>query len=485
MTLWAMTASCEASLDETPNIPIEITDQCQKGGSILIGGGPGSGKTILTLSLLYYLKKMNHNVTFISTRLPISTLLKTTALSRELGAESLVDSSMQKSYSDEPGIRRLPMADIHDLSILLLKEADDRSVIALDSWEALIQRERRPREEVYTSAMDVINRTPGVLILTTEDAQNLNPLEHIVDTHIRLELEKFGESRIRLLQMEKLRGRTIDIPTYVFSLHGGVFKAYDPRSWSFRERPIKATRMPVPGQENGASYSTGFPRLDKILGGGYKHGSCIGVEIDLEAPPELFDLTFLPTVLDFLVKQRPVLILPPGARDTQSLWDTLRAIASEQLWDQLKTKLIDSYVKVISYGVASKEDGMVNVGTDIEDDMMAWRKTRREMKYRFAQPLLCVMGYDTLVRIYGSHAVEPFMGRVVSETHQLGDLIVSIITSDLTTKRYMLGVSDYYFRLKLVKGIPVFWGVKPRTGPHVMSLINESGHPRLNLHKMS
>lgn len=63
--------------------------------------------------------------------------------------------------------------------------------------------------------------------------------------------------------------------------------------------------------------------------------------------------------------------------------------------------------------------------------------------------------------------------------------MMSIVTNDLEIKRHILGVSDYYFRLKLIKGIPVFWGVKPKTPPYALSLINDEGCPVTNLNRVA
>lgn len=360
---------------------------------MLIGGGPGSGKTILTLSLLHKLKSLGLEVTFISTRLPIDTLFKTTPLCQDLGIESLVDSSLQRGHKDGPKVARVPITDLSDLAMLLLHKCSEKSVVALDSWNALLQREKRSEEEVYRAAMDLINRTPGGLIFTTEDSTTLNPLQHVVDSHVRLEVGMVDGSRIRFLHVDKLRGQQIDTPSYVFTLADGCFNALDPRDWCLRERPIRAPKLPEPLRENGIYFSTGLKRLDKILGGGYKHGSHIGIEVDLEAPAEVFDLTFLPTAADFLMKQRPVIILPPGARDANSLWDTIRNIIDDKVWSHLKTELIDKYVRVLSFGSRTKDNSTVSVGSDIMNDLNIWRKTKKELKYRFGQPILGIIGY--------------------------------------------------------------------------------------------
>jgi len=474
------------SLQAVPVIPEEITDQCRRGGSLLIGGGPGSGKTILSFSLLHTLKSLGHRVIFVSTRLPTSTLLETTPLCRSLGLEHLVDASMQRAYSQEPAIASMPLAGIADLSMFLQERADRDTVVALDSWDALLQREKGSRGEVYATASEMLNRTPGSLILTTEQPSDFNPLQHVVDAYLTLGVEEIEGNRLRFLKVEKMRGRIVSTSSYLFTLADGVFKAFNPQDWWLHVRPLKASRLPEPIPDKAECFSTGVPKLDKILGGGYRQGSTVGIEVSLDAPHELFDLTFLLTAFDFLLKQRPMLILPPEARDEESLWDTVRHIVDEKLWNSLKADMIDNYAKVVSLGPpGAKECSAEGLGKDIETDLAIWRKARKEMKYRFAQPMLYVIGYDTLVRRYGNGPVEPLIGRHLLETRTLRDLLISIVTDDLDAKRCLLGISDYYLQLKMVKGIPLIRAIKPRTASYIVSLTNHSGFPNLDLDVIS
>lgn len=469
-------------MQAVPVIPEEITDQCRRGGSLLIGGGPGSGKTILAFSLLYALKALGHRVIFVSTRLPTGTLLETTPLCRSLGLDHLVDASMQRAYSQEPAITSMPLAGIADLSMLLQEKADRDTVVALDSWDALLQREKGPHAEVYATASEMLNRTPGSFILTTEQPSEFNPLQHVVDAYLTLGIEEIEGDRLRFLKVEKMRGRIVSTSSYLFTLTDGVFKAYNPQDWWLHVRPLKASKLPEPVPDRATFFSTGVPKLDKILGGGYGQGSTVGIEVSLDAPHELFDLTFLPTAFDFLVKQRPMLILPPEARDEESLWETVRNIVDEKLWESIKANMIDKYAKVLSLEPpVPKENQGEGLGKDIENDLAIWRKARKEMKYRFAQPMLYVVGYDTLVRRYGSGPVEPLIGKHLLETRMLGDLMISIVTDDLDAKRCLMGISDYYLQLRLVKGIPLLRGIKPRTASYVASLTNHSGFPNLDL----
>jgi len=468
-----------------PRIPLEIVDQCKQAGTLLVRGGSGSGKTIFALSLLKQLKSQGMETTYVSTRIPASTLLKTTSLCEELGRDSLVDSSLQRVNETGQDIEKAPMTDLSDLAMLLLQKTSENSVIALDSWDALLSRDKRPDDEVYTATMDLINRTPGSLVFTIEDPRGQNPLEHVADAQVTLQVENHEGSRIRSLEVDKLRGRSIDTPRYIFSLAGGRFDAYVPSDYRLRECPIRAPCIPQPMPENGSFFSTGLSRLARLLGGGYRHGSYVGIEIDLEAPMEVFDMTYIATAADFLLKNRPVIVLPPGARDADSLWDTARSILDDAAWREMKDEVINNHVKVLSFGSRSKNPFSVPVGVSIDDDISVWSKSKKEMKYRYKKPILGIVGYDTLVRMYGTDTVEEVVGRTLPETRRSGDLTISIVTSDLEIKRYILGIADYYFKIKLLNDVPIFWGVKPRTHPYALLLVNDNGVPKTNLHRIS
>ncbi len=473
-------------MEAVPVIPEEIIDQCRRGGSLLIGGGPGSGKTILAFSLLHALKALGHRVVFVSTRLPTGTLLETTPLCRSLGLGNLVDASMQRPYYQDSAVTSIPMSGVSDLSIFLQKNADRDTVVALDSWDALLQREKNPHSEVYALASEMLNRTPGSLIMTSEQPGEFNPLQHVVDAYLTLGIEEVEGDRLRFLKVEKMRGRVVSTSSYLFTLTEGVFRAYDPQNWWLHARPLKASRLPDPLPERASFFSTGIPKLDKILGGGFGQGSTVGIEVSLDAPHELFDLTYLPTAFDFLVKRRPMLILPPEARDEESIWETVRNLLGEKLWESTKANIIDNYVKVLSLRPPMPKDVQGDgLGQGIESDLAIWRKARKEMKYKFAQPMLYVIGYDTLIRRYGSESVEPIMSKNILETRMLGDLMISVVTDDLDSKRCLMAISDYYLQLRLVKGIPLLRGIKPRTTSYIASLTNRSGFPSMELDSIS
>ena len=256
----------------------------------------------MAVSLLSQLKASGQKVHFISGRLPVGSLFRTTPLFQELLPDSIIDASMQRRNNGDPDVPAMPLADLSDLAMIYLKTAEEGCVVALDSWDAVLQREKRSEEEVYTAAMDLINRTPGSIVMITEGTNGINPLEHVVDAHVSLDAEMFQGNLLRLLNMRKLRGQHIKTPSYIFTLNEGIFQYHDPNIWALREHPIRAKYLPEPIPENDGHYSTGMTRLDKILNGGYKAGSYVCIEIDPEAPMEACDLTFLPTAADFLSK---------------------------------------------------------------------------------------------------------------------------------------------------------------------------------------
>jgi len=466
-------------------IPPEIIGKCREGGSMLIGGGPGSGKTIMAVSLLSQLKAEGQRVHFISGRLPVGSLFRTTPLLQELLPDSIIDASMQRRQDGEPDVPTMPLGDLSDLAMIYLRTAEKDSVVVLDSWEAVLQREKRSEEEIYTAAMDLINRTPGSLVLITEGTNGVNPLEHVVDVHVSLDAEMYQGNIIRLLKIKKLRGQHIQTPDYIFTLSNGVFRHHDPSIWALREHPIMAKYLPQPIPEGNAHYSTGMTRLDRILNGGYKQGSHVCIEVDPEAPLEACDLTFLPTAADFLSKGRPVVALPPGARDADSLWDTARGIFDEETWKQMKNDLIDDLVRVLSYGSRDEGEPTMDLGSDIQEDMGILNKAKKELRYRKRKPILGVLGYDTLSRVYGREQVEPIIGSLLPETRYRGDLVIGIVTSDLDIRGSLLGISDYYFRMHLHRGLPVFWGVKPKTPLFTIGLENDKGCPKTNIVNIS
>ncbi len=468
----------------SPNLPAELIDKCRRGGTLLVRGSPGSGKTIFALSMARHLSFMGLDITYISTRLSAPKLLESTPISKDLGADSIVDSSLRRSSDREPEVKQVHMTDLSDLAMLLLQRSDDNSVVVLDSWDAILQRDKRPDEEVYSAALDLINRTPGSMILTMERDSNQNPLQHIADAQVTLERQTLGDHGIRVLKVDKLRGSRIDNPCYVFTLSQGRFTAYDPSAYDLRKKPIGATTIPRAMQECKNKYSSGMCKLDDILVGGYTYGSHVVMEVDLEAPAEVFDMSYLPMAADFLVKERPVIVIPPCARDVSSIWETASSILEQETWAHMKSEMVNDHVRVLSFGSRSDDEFSVTLGGSLDEDLSTWNKSKKEMKYRFNKRILGIVGYDTLSRIYPVEEVKSSVARILAGTRASGDLTLSIVTDDLQLKRHLLGLSDYYFRIKLFNGVPIFSGVKPRTHPFALSLTKDKGVPNTDLHEL-
>ena len=203
---------------------------------VLLGGGPGSGKTILSLHFLMEGIKQGEKCLYVTLEEPLSNLKQNVAaFGWDLEKHSkdnkliLVDSSNLVYYQpDRIYLQRTPFIDT--LEKLLQENKIDRLVLdPINSITVQYPSSKEKRETV--SRLFTLFRNSKVTALITMEAEPATPdfymekyladgsiiLERVVDPRFRL---------VKTLRVEKMRGVQCDDQprTYTISEHG--FKVY-------------------------------------------------------------------------------------------------------------------------------------------------------------------------------------------------------------------------------------------------------------------
>ncbi len=469
-------------------VPSELVDLCQNGGSVEVAGRPGTGKTLFCLTVLDALAERGCKVGYMSTRVPIQSVLSTYPKCQKTPGMLLVDATRSSGGPVDSGnVVHVQLNDTADLAVFMMDNMEKGSILAIDSWEGLTERDPRLRIQVESAMMDVMNQIDVGLLIAREKSWQ-GPLSHSVDGQVSLGYLELDGIWVRRLQIGKVRGRGMERRGYLFSLNGGKFSTVDTVGLSPRGLEVKLRSFPKPMPERDDRFSTGIGDMDAIFGGGFIRGSYVTLETAPDAPPHLLSMLTLPLMADFIVKGRGVVFLPTAARDAATELAMVRSLFGSESWDDVRRDRLVRYLKVVEMGPGEPSDpeiSLVAEGMDPDRDFKILLELKRDMTRKGNGPALCVVGYDTVEAVYGEEGVARVVGRVAPTVRKEKGLHVSLTNPDLAGTRRLMTVSDYYMRARLVDGTALLWGVKPRTSAFAILIEDPGGWGRVRLVPMT
>jgi len=185
--------------------------------TIVIKGKPGTGKTTLSFELM----RMVGSGLYVSTRTALKELVDQYPYIKPLVEEGAVRGI---SFED---LRLGSAADVME-SVLKATEELKNPVIILDSWDS-IARELDPIERLRAekSLAAMVEPTDSKLVFVSETAET-SSLDYLADAIVTLEDREVDGARMRYIVWEKIRGVPIPQKRYIFTLHEGRFRMFQP-----------------------------------------------------------------------------------------------------------------------------------------------------------------------------------------------------------------------------------------------------------------
>jgi len=471
----------------TDAIPREIPDLCEKGGSLEVVGGSGSGKTVFCLTLLALLARRDHRVTYMSTRIPMKTVFSTYPVCRDMPPGSFVDITNGLPARGEVNIEHAELSDIADFAVFMTDRAGRDFILAIDPWDGLAEKDGRPLVDVERAMADVINQIGCSVILSREKREE-GPLVHSVDAQISLDgLDVEGES-VRRMRIEKMRGVEMLRREHLYTLKGGMFSVTDTLGFSPGGFELRVVGLPKPMNEDGTHFPTGIEEFDEICGGGFAKGSYVTLETDRETPSSLVEVLCYPLLADFLLKDRGVMVIPAGARDAVAELSIVKGMFDETQWEDVRERYLLGQLRIVEFGPGSPSDPGCSVaapGEDIETDYKSWLEMRKELADAGKSPVLSIASYDTIESTYGREPALKVAGKNASEIRRDRGLHISIVSADHAVRNRLMAVSDYYLRTKLIDNTVLFWGIKPKIRVHALSVEDPGSFRRIRLVPMA
>ncbi|MBS7251606.1 MAG: hypothetical protein KIH08_13610 [Candidatus Freyarchaeota archaeon] len=434
-----------------------------RGVSLLIKGLPGTGKTILALSILKRLSGVEGF--YVTTRIRPQNLVEEYPwIGDALPLDHIVDASKSifsrttpkrgverdfcfLKYSDKPSF-------IGELYELL--RGRENLLVVFDSIEGV---QEATSERIYLDLLD-FQRELGLRMIFVSEYEDERGLDYLVDGAVLLKREFLNGELLRVLQINKLRGIPCKKCSYIFTLDGGVFKHFEP----FKiQPPLEKKRFePLPDSET--HFSSGSRDLDNILGGGYEKGSTVLLEVGKNVVRDAYIYFVMLTAANFLSRGRVAIGHP---------------------------SLGVSVEQVYSYFLQFLRGENADKAIVLKEGLMRG-KTRSELAKEFLQtygetiskvePEGCgvAWGVDSLINRYGHHLI-PILEQAKFETQNKRLLAIWMIKHGAEIIDKVASMADYHFKIEERGGVFLFHSLKPRTGFYVIEVDSSRGYPELKL----
>jgi circadian clock protein KaiC len=264
---------------------IEGLDAVLEGGfpkrqSILIQGGPGTGKTTLALQFLLEGKRRGETGLYISLlqgRSDIERIARSHGWSLEgIGVETLMDYREFAGFAHEQTVFHPAHVELGEtigkIRALVERTAPARLVFdSISELQVLSDTLLRSRQQV-AELKQLLSQCTALYTIAASPSAKVEEFEYILDGLIRLRQQApvFGLVR-RSLEVVKMRGMAYRSGHHDYSIERGGLRIY-PRLQAFHE-PY-TDEVPTEGDEDAQEvFNSGVPGLDALIREGFRGGT--------------------------------------------------------------------------------------------------------------------------------------------------------------------------------------------------------------------
>lgn len=443
--------------------------------SLLIKGRSGTGKETLCFELAGDNVK-DYSVLFITRNQTDKILYRRFPWIRDFVLPSnIVEVSTQDAGMADPSfvISAIVSAIINSskkvVDPFLSSESPKKSFIILDVWDSVSREmniiDRMRAEKLLTSLAE---KYDGFIIFLSEQTDT-SSLEYLVDGVIETAQQYYKTYRIREASLEKLKGVPIGQPKVPFTLQDGRFVAFSRLN---HEKQGPSRFVSIPNSE--FRFSTGNTDLDSKIGGGFKRGSVIGVEIDRDVDRFALVPFLSPLALNFIAQDNPALISSSADQDINAIVNYLLPYVDSE---KLKN------LKVFGHGFGESSDYIIErEGIDFEASHNKWTKTYGILKTE-KRPLFMSVDYSFVELAYSSQqklVLEAMIENSRTIRHNK-DLMIMVSRPGFESLEVMKSVCDLHLRIFDHEGTTFIAALKPQIFLCNMQSSFEMGYPQLVL----
>jgi KaiC/GvpD/RAD55 family RecA-like ATPase len=294
--------------------------------SLLIKGYAGAGKTTLALTILRALGTKD-NFFYISTRISpkelfsyypwLSKFAEQSTRSEEGASEHALMPTFEDARLDEP----------ESLFERITNQLMDikSPIIIIDSWDAIasfMDKEGRLNNE---RVLQTWRERAGAKLIFISEHPDDTTLDFLVGGVVELRQRYHDNTRFREIVLLKLRGVRIDRPSYIYTLEDSVFRSFEPYVPPKSRKPPGDRPLPKRPIEilSSTHIKSGFPALDRALGGGFPKNGFVLLEHDERISATTAISVFSGLVSNFVSAGNPVFVQPSRRSEPQEIMETL------------------------------------------------------------------------------------------------------------------------------------------------------------------
>ncbi|MFQ6076271.1 MAG: ATPase domain-containing protein [Candidatus Bathyarchaeia archaeon] len=452
-----------------------------RGSLILLAGNPGTGKTVFGVQFICggssEYGEAGVYVSFAESR---GTLIGNAR--RHIGCDlEALEGEGRLQILDLATMREEGLSTVLEMILDAIRSLGAKRLV-IDSFSAMAQAFEEPIDPriVLHTILGKMTRQMGcTTILTVEvptgrEEIGVSVEEFVADGVLILRRLRLDGRDLREMEIAKMRGTEIRQSRYVFTLHGG-FHVFAP---FVATRPEEA-KLFKPTPDPDGYFLTGNPRLDEILGGGYRRGNRILIEVGEGVPAEAYRLLGDPTIWNFLAQGRGCVIFPTEGVDAEIIREGRAPYVGEDVWER--------FMRVYERRAVERPETRPYViqytGESYEDDVDLRVRARRDLEDGTGQPSLAIFGLDAYENLYGVENTLSRTGTSVAETAALGNLDMVVAKPGCHEKvlQQQRNVSAYHLVLSSIDRAVLMHGVRPATGLYCLEHDISKGHPEARL----
>jgi len=442
--------------------------------TLLIKGEPGTGKTTLALELL---GGFGSGV-YVSSRVSRDMLMEQNPQLRELAKRGLVSSVSMSEANDKPKSFKFEdyrLASIEDVLISILgrsKDANGDLLIVLDSWDSIVNKLDAAERMKTEQSLLVIAEANNVKLIFVSEDERLTASDYFVDAVVKLEDDLMEGMRVRRLVWKKLRGTRIPHRSSLYTLEGGRVTIFDPTTTKFVGEFASKKFQPIQNSE--LRFSSGSRDLDDFLGGGYRRGSTVILELDNRIGGNWHVPLVVSSEMNFLANGYAMFILPSGNRPPQTIKENLLPYFSEEV--------LRKSLRVAQYNIGAKDPCFVKLDvSSIDETGERVRNAIREIKTEENRPCIFFVGMDTVRSSVGQEMVDPLGVGLTEMVRRAGDLAIYTVKTGSSLARDLNNACDLHLKLEELDRTLVMHSLKPPSELYHIHYDYSVGYGRIKL----
>ena len=438
------------------------------GNVLLIQGAPGTGKTTFAFEILNAIGD-SHRVYASSRVSPVKLRIQFPWIDEVI--DSMSGRSSKASWNDEFHDLRGSDTDSVFSKIVRLKQAKEKSILVVDSWEgALRNATPEGRKMLESAVMSELDQTKVSVILVSE-AERADNLGYLVDGVVTLKQSELDGRRVRSLGIDKLRGFKVESQYSPFSLEKGRFTFLDEEE--YENGPPSIVRNPEKIPHTATHYSTGSRELDQLLGGGVRKGAFFMIDTESDVSPQSLRLLINMIRSNFVNQGGACFSVSTGTFSSESSAEALRPyVGDKALGERVRIVEFNSQLPPKPWRLKLRGQLM----SDLAEFYRSWNALKET-----STGMMLTMNFDKLVQVYGEEVTLPGFTEIGEGLRDEGAFSIGISSRNTKVREEFLRQADYHIKVRSWNGHLLIYGVKPFTHIHGATFNFDKGYPSLDL----